>query len=52
LAALGAADEQEIGADQFLELLRQKARRGNGAAEEEAAALAQSIRRELLEEGA
>ena len=31
LAALGAAEEQELGADQFLELLRQKARQLTGA---------------------
>ncbi|MFZ9568749.1 MAG: hypothetical protein ACO28M_02785 [Vulcanococcus sp.] len=48
LAVLGAADEQELGADQFLELLRQKARlleqpglQGDGAN------LAEAIRQQL-----
>jgi hypothetical protein len=48
LAALGAADEQELSADQFLELLRLKARQlsdlGAGTGETE---LAEAIRREL-----
>jgi hypothetical protein len=48
LALLGAADEQGLGADQFLELLRQKARLlmqpGDGV---DRADLAEAIRREL-----
>ena len=48
LAALGAADEQELSADQFLELLRQKARQlaGAGCGGEEGD-LAEAIRRQL-----
>ena len=49
LAALGAADEQELSADQFLDLLRQRAQRAAASGEDEADGLAQSIRRELLE---
>ncbi|MFZ9850529.1 MAG: hypothetical protein ACO3FA_11160 [Vulcanococcus sp.] len=48
LAALGAADEQALSADQFLELLRQKARQlgelGGSGSERD---LAEAIRREL-----
>ena len=50
LAELGAAEEQELSADQFLELLRQKARRIESVTEQPAAALALSIRRVLLDE--
>jgi len=48
LAVLGAADEQELSADQFLDLLRQKARLleqpGQGDGESD---LAEAIRRQL-----
>ena len=48
LAALGATQEEELSADQFLELLRQKARLlvqpGSGAEETD---LAEAIRRQL-----
>ena len=49
LAALGVAGEEELGADQFLELLRQRARQwGPGSAPEAAAPdLARAIRRQL-----
>ena len=48
LAVLGAADEQELSADQFLELLRQKARLLEQPGETgEALNLAEAIRREL-----
>jgi hypothetical protein len=48
LAALGAADEQELSADQFLELLRNKARLLlQPGSEEEAVDLAEAIRRQL-----
>jgi hypothetical protein len=48
LAVLGAADEQELSADQFLDLLRQKARllEQPGQGEEESD-LAEAIRRQL-----
>ena len=48
LAALGAADEQELSADQFLELLRNKARLlAQPGSEENRIDLAEAIRREL-----
>jgi hypothetical protein len=48
LAALGATDEQELSADQFLELLRQKARLlAQPGFEENRLDLAAAIRREL-----
>jgi hypothetical protein len=48
LTALGAADEQQLSADQFLELLRQKARLlVQPGSEGEAVDLAEAIRREL-----
>jgi len=48
LAALGAADEQELSADQFLELLRNKARLlEQPGSEGNAVDLAEAIRREL-----
>ena len=48
LALLGAAAEQELGADQFLELLRQKARLLEQAGLEGGVdGLAEAIRREL-----
>jgi len=46
LAALGVAQEQELSADQFLELLRQKARQLQPA-DDAAISLASAIRREL-----
>jgi hypothetical protein len=53
LAVLGAADEQGLGADQFLELLRQKARQhqqpGDGV---DRGDLAAAIRRELGQQAA
>jgi hypothetical protein len=49
LAALGAADEQELSADQFLELLRLRARRGDAAEAQKASGLGLQIRQELLE---
>ena len=51
LSALGAAEERELSADQFLELLRQKARRAIEGTEEASSALGISIRRQLLDEG-
>ena len=52
LAALGAADEEELGADQFLELLRQKARQLTGSVlAREGCDLADAIRRQLQEPG-
>ena len=48
LAALGAAAEQELSADQFLELLRNKARLlEQSGSEENRIDLAEAIRREL-----
>lgn len=48
LTALGAADEQQLSADQFLELLRQKARLlVQPGLEDENIDLAEAIRREL-----
>jgi hypothetical protein len=52
LARLGAAKEQELGADQFLELLRQKARLLEQSGQELGGDdLAGAIRRELQVEG-
>ncbi len=51
LAALGAAGEQELGADAFLELLRKKARLQEQTGEEDREVdLAAAIRRELRQE--
>jgi hypothetical protein len=51
LSALGAADEQELSADQFLELLRQKARLlVQPGSEGESLDLAEAIRRQLKAE--
>ena len=48
LAALGAAGEEELGPDRFLELLRQRARRFQGDGSEPAQDdLAAAIRREI-----
>jgi hypothetical protein len=47
LAALGAAGEDELGADQFLELLRSRASRFRAAAASPRVALAEAIRAQL-----
>ena len=52
LAALGAAGDEELAPDQFLDLLRKRARRLGFSAERPLSDLAAAIRRELVEPGA
>ena len=51
LAALGAAGDEELGPDQFLDLLRKRARRLGFSGDRPLPDLAAAIRRELVEPG-